>query len=205
MDNMLDILWLKIVAGVQQGKSLFDLLLGPLNLLGPAIAIMVIATGTVMLTLFLTKNFKTRRYQKLREEFLHCFNLRQEALKCKDREKAKGLARNIDQARLNKVYYDYFFEGFLISIATKYLPILTVLAYVNEAYRPENLMILFGREYILKLGRDGADPILIGGVLWFVLSLFLVYLILFAAKGAFHRFMPRGKRVAPPLPSSSVS
>ena len=40
-------------------------------------------------------------------------NLRQEAMACEDREKGKALARNIDQAQLNKAYYDYFFEGFV--------------------------------------------------------------------------------------------
>ena len=35
---------------------------------------------------------------------------------------------------------------------TKYLPILLLLAYVNETYRPANLLKLFGREYVFRLG-----------------------------------------------------
>jgi len=111
MDELLDIVWFKILAGVQYGKELLDILFSPLNLLGPAMAILLIAAVTVVCTRFLTKNIKTRRYRELQKEFLHWYNLRQEALNCEDPDKGKLLAKNIDQGKLNRVYYDYFFEG----------------------------------------------------------------------------------------------
>ena len=157
MDEILDIVWFKIVAGAQYGKELLDVLLSPLNTLGPVIAIWLIAAMTVVLTTLLSKNIKTKRYAQLQKEFVHWFNLRQEALKCADRDKAQRLAKNIDQAKLNKVYYDYFFEGFMLSLATKFLPVMTVLAYINESYRPENLLVLFGREYVFAVGGGGSN------------------------------------------------
>ena len=69
------------------------------------------------------------------------------------------LARNIDQAQLNKAYYDYFFEGLLKSVVTAILPILFTAAYINHAYAPESLIRLIGREYIFTFSRAGGDPI----------------------------------------------
>jgi hypothetical protein len=108
--------------------------------------------------------------------------LRQETQKCEDRDKSKLLAKNIDQAKLNKVYYDFFLEGFLLSLATKYLPIFSFLAYVNEAYKPDNMTKLFGRDYIFKFGSAGGEPIIVGSVFWFVICILLVYLGWFIIK-----------------------
>jgi uncharacterized membrane protein (DUF106 family) len=176
MEEFLDILWLKIVVGVQFVKHLLDVVFGPLNALGPAAAIAAIALITVVITKILSKSFKTRRYKELRKQFEYWFSVRQEAQKCEDPAKAKLLAKNIDQAKLNKLYYDYFFEGLLNNLATKYLPVFIMLAYVNEAYRSSNLSKLFGRDYIFKFGGDQGQPMSIGSVFWFVLSLFLIYL-----------------------------
>ena len=176
MDKILDSLWLKIEILINYMKTSFDLVFAPLNALGPAVAILIIALVTVVITKFLTKIYRTRRYKELEKQFLHWFNLRQEALKCEDPEKGKLLVKNIDQAKLNKVYYDYFFEGLLNSLVTRYLPILIFLAYVNEAYQPGNLLQLFGRDYILKLKDLNGGTIVIGAGFWFVASLFLIYL-----------------------------
>ncbi|MBC8457826.1 MAG: hypothetical protein H8D67_07515 [Deltaproteobacteria bacterium] len=97
-------------------------------------------------------------------------------MKCEDYDKGKRLARNIDQAKLNQVYYNYFFEGFMLGIATKYLPILLVLAYVNEAYKSSNLQKLFGREYIFKFGSSNGEAVLIGAIFWFIVSVVLIFL-----------------------------
>ena len=176
MEDALDTLWLKIVAGVHYIKTFLDIIFAPLNALGPIFAIFIIALVTVLIAKFLTKHFKTERYKKLQKEFVHYYNLRQEALKCEDREKGKLLAKNIDQAELNKVYYNYFFEGFLNGLLTKYLPIFSFLAYVNEAYRPKNLLKLFGREYVFKFGHAGGEGIYVGALFWFILSIVMIYL-----------------------------
>jgi len=182
MDEFLDVIWFKIVVGIHHLQDLLDYIFGPLNTLGPAVAILFIALVTVVITKSLSKVFKTRRYRELQKEFRHWFNIRQEAMKCDDREKAKRLAKNIDQAKLNKVYYDYFFEGLLNNIVTKYLPILLLLAYVNETYRPANLLKLFGREYVFKVGHVGEHTLFMGSIFWFMISIVLIYLVIFTGK-----------------------
>ena len=190
IDKFMDVIWFKILLVIQYLKDLLDVVFGPLNVLGPVVAITAIALFAVMIAKVLTKLFKTRRYVELQKEFTHWFNIRQEAVKCGDPQKAKLLAKNIDQAKLNRVYYDYFFEGLLNSIATKYLPILIFLAYVNEAYQPGNLLKLFGREYIFQIGSTGDNPIFVGSIFWFVISILALYLLTFAAKKIFHKVIP---------------
>lgn len=176
MEELLDSLWFKIEILIRYLGSLLDLIFTPLNNLGPAIAISSIAFITVAIAKYFTKKFKSRRYRELEKQFVHWYHVRQEAKKCEDPEKAKLLAENIDQAKLNRVYYDYFLEGFLNNILTMYLPILLLLAYVNEAYSPGNLMKLFGREYIFKVKTSNGQAIFIGAVFWFIASVLLVYL-----------------------------
>ena len=190
IDKFMDVIWFKILVVIQYLKDLLDVVFGPLNVLGPVVAITAIALFAVMIAKVLTKLFKTRRYVELQKEFTHWFNIRQEAVKCDDPQKAKLLAKNIDQAKLNRVYYDYFFEGLLNSIATKYLPILIFLAYVNEAYQPGNLLKLFGREYLFQIGSTGGNPIFVGSIFWFVISILALYLLSFAAKKIFHKVIP---------------
>ena len=175
MEAFLDILWHHILVAVGYATSLLDLVFSPLNALGPAVAICVIALITVIITKFLSSKFKTRRYQRLQQQFTHWYKVRQEALKCEDPEKSKRLARNIDEARLNKLYYDYFFEGLLNSLATKYLPIFIMLAYVNETYRPANLAKRFGRKAVFTFGGANGTLPPVGAVFWFVLSLIFFY------------------------------
>ncbi len=202
MNEAMDILWFKIVAGVQYLKEILDIMLGPLNYLGPAAAILIIAAATAVLTRFLSSRFKTRRYKTLKKEFQHWYNIRQEALKCEDSEEAQRLAKNVDQAKLNKVYYDYFFEGLLNNLATKYLPILVVLSYVNSAYRPENLLALFGRDYVFKIGNG--DPVLVGSVFWFIMSLLTVHLVWYLTKKLYHRFSKDDTPTAVPASSTTI-
>jgi hypothetical protein len=188
MDDVFDILWLKILVLVHAVVKGLDFLFAPLNLLGPAAAISVIVLLTIASTKFLSKIYKTKRYLKLEKEFQDLYNLRNEALTCKDFEKGKALAKNIDQARLNQVYYDYFFEGLLNSIPTKYLPILIMLAYVNETFKPKNLLEKFGRDYILKFVGSNGNVIKIGAVFWFVLSMLMVYLAWFVIGRLVNRY-----------------
>ena len=179
MEDVFDIVWLKILVLIHTFVKGLDFIFAPLNLLGPAVVILVIVLLTVAATKFLSKIYKTKRYLKLQKEFQYWYNLRNEALTCKDPEKGKALAKNIDQAKLNKVYYDFFFEGLLNSIPTKYLPILIMLAYVNEAFKSEKLLKNFGKEYIFKFVNIDGNVIKIGAVFWFVLSMLLVYLVWF--------------------------
>ncbi len=177
MDDFLDVLWLKIVALVHHVRALLEILFSPLNALGPAFAISTIAFLAVALSKYLTKTFKTKRYLELQKEFEYWHNLRQEALKCEDPEKAKLLAKNIDQAKLNKAYYDYFFEGFLIGLMTKFLPLMVFMAYVNEVYKPNNMIKLFGREYVFKFTSFNGEAIFVGAVFWYVVSIVLAYVV----------------------------
>ena len=172
-------MWLKILILVQYFVKCLDFILAPLNPFGPAVVILTLVFVTVAATKYLSKNYKTKRYLALKKEFEYWFNLRNEALTCEDPKKGKELAKNIDQAKLNKVYYDYFFEGLLSSLLTKYLPIFIMLAYVNEAFKPDNLLKKFGREYIFKFVNFNGETIFVGPVFWFVLSMLLVYLVWF--------------------------
>ncbi len=177
MDALLDRLWAWILVTVQHIVTGIDVVVAPLNHLGPAAAITLIALATVAFSKFFSRHYRTSRYVKLEKAFRYWFDVRQEALKCADGEKAKLLAKNIDQAELNRVYYDYFFEGLLNSLLTRYLPLISMLAYVNNAYRPERLKELFGRSFIFSIPWDaGKDPIALGAAFWFVASVVLVYL-----------------------------
>ena len=182
MEDFLDIVWFKIIDFFHYISNLLDSIFSPLNSLGPGFTIFTIALLTVVITKILTGTLKTRRYQELKKEFEHWFNIRQEALKCDDPEKAKLLAKNIDQAKLNQVYWDYFLEGFLISLVTRLLPIVLFFAYVNNAYKLENLIKLFGREYVFKFKGLNQELFFVGAGLWFVLSMLLIYLGWFIIK-----------------------
>ncbi len=169
MEQFLDQLWFQILEGVHALKGCLDSLLNPLNTLGPAVPIFVLAIATVLLTKLLARFVKTKRYVRLEKEFLHWKGLREEAARLEDREAARALEKGIDQAALNKVYFDYMVEGFLLSLVTRMLPIVSVLAYVNEAYRPENLLAMFGRDSVFQWVSLGAAP-------WFIISLVVIYL-----------------------------
>jgi len=201
MEDFLDGLWLNILVLVHYIKTFLDLIFAPLNSLGPAFAIFTIAFITVIITKILTKVFITKRYKVLKKNFEYWYNMRQEAMKCEDREKSKLLAKNIDQAELNKAYYDYFFEGFLIRLMTRLLPILSFLAYVNEAYKTSNLLKLFGREYVFKFKSYNGEEVVIGAVFWFVISIFLVYLGWFIVRKIWSKYFtdekpePEGEQV----------
>ena len=182
MDAFFDMIWFEILIGVQHLKSFMDMIVSPLHAMGPAVAIFAIAFAAVLVTKFLTKIIKTKRYGQLQQNFEYWFNLRQDALKSEDPEKSRLMAKNIDRAKLNKAYYDYFFEGFMLSLVSKFLPILVLLAYVNEAYQPNNLLKLFGQDYIFKFGGGYAGATPVGAVFWFVISMVMIYLLIFTFK-----------------------
>ncbi len=176
MDIFLDEVWLYLFAAIQSGAFTFDKMLSLLHFLGPAPVITLLALLTVAITKFCSKTFKTKRYIDLEKDFKHWLSIREEALECDATDKGKRMARNIDQAKLNRVYYDYFFEGFLLSIATTCLPTACVAAYVNEFYKAERLNDLFLQPYIFQFGSAAEAPILVGALFWYVVSLVCLYL-----------------------------
>lgn len=177
MERLLDIIWEYMYAAILTFAGMVDTLLSPIhNLAGPAFVLILLAFITVLSTKFLGKKCRTKRHIMLEEDFNHWLGVREEAMRCEDREKGSRMARNIDKAKLNRAYYDYFLEGLLLSFATMYLPILMVMSYVNTFYRPERLMELIGQEYIYQFGSSGGEPQLIGSIFFYFVALLSFYL-----------------------------
>lgn len=180
MDAVLDTAWEYLAAGFTFLADSFYGGLQHLHFLGPVILIFLLALATIGVIKILTKLITTKRYSELEETFNYWSALRDEAMQGEDREKAKRMARNIDKAELNKAYYDYFFEGFMLGIARKIIPIFFMFAFINEYYRTENLTGLFGHPYVMTLPSSSGEPILIGAVFWYVISLLLAFILWFA-------------------------
>ncbi len=178
----MDTLWFQIMAMVQYGASLFDKLLSPLHIFGPLFILALLALITVVITKLLNRIIVTKRYAELEKDFQHWYKIREEAMKGEDYEKAKRLARNIDQAKLNRVYYDYFLEGFLLGLMRNVLPIMLMVMYINEYYRAEELSRLFGKDYLLSFSRAGGEPMLVGAVFYYLVALLITYLVWFVTK-----------------------
>ena len=177
MERILDIAWEYIYATILTIAGIVDSLLAPiLSVAGPAFVLILLALLTVFCTKFLGKKCRTKRHIKLEENFYHWLGVREEAMRCEDREKGRRMAINIDKAKLNRCYYDYFLEGFLLSLATMYLPILMVVSYINSFFRPEKLVELTGRDYILAIGSSNGEPLLIGSIFCYFVSLVSLYL-----------------------------
>ncbi len=187
MDALLDIIWNKIMTAILFFANGLNAAVSPLNIIGPAAVIFILAILIVILTKFLSRTIVTKRYIQLKKEFLHWHDLRKQAMACEDIQKGRALAKNIDQAELNKAYYDFFFEGLLLNLVTKYLPIFSMAAYVNEFYRPERLLALFGRDSIFTFSPYGGNEFVIPAVLWYIISLFIVYLGWYALKKGYTR------------------
>ena len=174
---LLDTIWEKIAAGFIAVANGFDSLLRLFDFLGPGIMILLLAVLTVLITKSLNRIIITKRYIKLEKKYKHWYNLRQTALTCADREKGKALAKNIDQAELNRAYYDYFFEGLLLGLVRKILPIMFMSAFINEYFQPGRLVERFGRGYVFQFGSSSAEPVVIGALFWYVFALLMVYLL----------------------------
>ncbi len=177
MDVFLDNLWDYLAGAISfVGESLFGILEN-FHFLGPAVLISLLAFATVCVTKLLSRWILTRRYIELEKEYMHWFELRQEAMKCEDSEKGKRMARNIDKAELNKAYYDYFFEGFMLGVARKVIPIFFMFAFINEFYRPERMLEYFGREFVFQLSASNGEPVMVGAVFWYIVSLLTGYIL----------------------------
>ena len=180
MDAVLDTIWEYLAAGFIFCADAFYTLLQNFHFLGPIVLIFLLALGTIGVIKILSRFITTKRYTELEEKFNYWVAVRDEAMRTEDYEKGKRMARNIDKAELNKAYYDYFFEGFMLGIARRIIPIFFMFAFINEYYRTENLMPLFGRAYVLQFPSTSGEPILVGAVFWYIISLFLGFLAWFA-------------------------
>lgn len=106
------------------------------------------------------------------------------------RKKEKAIAKNIDQAELNRIYYDYFFEGLLKNLVTTWLPIFIVLAYVNTVYQPDNLLHRFGKSFLFMVGTEPSSQ-KIGSVFWFFFSILGSFLLVAGLKMLYRRYRPQ--------------
>lgn len=172
----MDKVWFGIVAAVARVADVLDVVFGTLHFFGPVFTVAVVALLTVLLQKLLTRLYRPARLDRLREKYRELRRLRDEAMKWEDREKAGRLARNIDQAELNQAYYNYFFEGLMVNLATKYLPFFGLLAYVNDSYRAERLLELFDRPFLFSLG-----GVRCGSVLFFTVCVLLIHVAWFFA------------------------
>lgn len=181
---MMDTLWMIILNALNYVRGALDTLFSPLHVLGPTATIMIIAFLVVLVVKLFTSKFKTKRYKELENNFYYWYDIKQHALQVQDTdpEKAKELGRNIDKAKLNKVYYDYFFEGLLNNLLTMYIPIFMMLGYVNYTYRPQALEAVFGKSYLFLLPWLNGKQYEIGAAFWYVFCIFLFYVLSFIAK-----------------------
>jgi len=190
----MDTVWIWTLQLIELIQSGLNLVFSPLHVLGPTATIFCIAAVTVVLARWLTQRFKTKRYYRLEQEFRYWYDLRQEALKLKqeDPEKGKALARDIDKGKLNKAYYDYFFEGFLNNLLTMYIPFFGMLTYVNYTYSPEALQELFGRSALFTFTWFNGQSYPVGAAFWFFCSAIMSYLALFLLPWIARKLLSKG-------------
>ena len=179
MDDFLDRVWEPIEVFLNGAVIFMDTLFSPLEILGPAVVIFLLAFLVVIITRIIARFYVTKRYIRLEKQFKHWHGVREEAMKHPDREKGKALAKNIDQAQLNKAYYDYFFEGLLKHFIVNVLPILFMVAYVVKVYTPQALLKRFGEEWVFSFSLGSSSQTNVSSLLWFVICLILSF-ILFA-------------------------
>ncbi len=170
MDNLLDSLWELIEIYSLKIVAMLDTLVSPLEVMGPVPVIFILAFSMVFISTVIRAAYSTKRHKRLKQEFEYWYNLRQEATNHADTEKGKAIAKNIDQAELNRAYYDYFFEGFLKTLVTTWLPILLMLAYVNTSYNPTALAQRFGSDILFVMG-----PVKASSIFWYFISVLLSF------------------------------
>ncbi|MCF8029604.1 MAG: hypothetical protein K9K39_01775 [Desulfohalobiaceae bacterium] len=174
----MDTLWLYILEIIEHIRMGLDFAFQPLEALGPTAAVTGMALATMLVAKTLTENFKTKRYKRLQSEFDYWYRLRQEAMRYKgdDPDKAKGLAKDLDKGKLNELYYNYFIEGLLNNLLTLYIPVFSMLTYVNNTYDPAGLRERFGSEYLFSVTLGGRTYEM-GAIFWFLLILVASYIL----------------------------
>ena len=187
MDGFLDRIWDVIYTFLNKTVVFMDTLFSPLEILGPGVVIFFLAFLIVLITRIIARFYVTKRYLTLKKEFEHWQGIRDEALKHPDREKGKRLARNIDKAELNKVYYDYFFEGLLKNFITNVIPILFMVTYVTTVYTPQTLLKRFGDKWVFSFSFGSSFQMNISSLLWFVICVFLLFILVAVLKQIFKK------------------
>jgi len=185
MDDFLDRVWEPIEAFLNGAVVFIDTLFAPLEIFGPAVVIFCLAFLVVIITRTIAQFYVTKRYIKLEKQYKYWQGIREEAIKHPDREKGKALAKNIDQAELNKAYYDYFFEGLLKHFIVNVFPILLMVSYLTKVYTPQNLLKRFGEEWIFSFSFGSSSPINVSSLLWFVICLILSFILFAVLKKIF--------------------
>lgn len=179
IDSFLDNLWLIILAIFSTAGQFVFSLTSLLHPFGPTVTITVFSFMVVALIKLLDKVIITKRYTRLEEEFFHWKSIRDETGNWDDRETGSRMARNIDQAELNRIYYDYFFEGVLLGIARRVFPMLLGFGFINEFYNPLRMEALFGRTFLFALPSTTGESFLVGAVFWYIISVILSLLLWF--------------------------
>jgi hypothetical protein len=187
MDDFLDRVWAPIEIFLNSTVVFLDTLFSPLEIFGPGVVIFCLAFLIVIITRILSRFYVTKRYVKLEKQFQHWQGVRQEALKHPDMEKGKALAKNIDQAQLNRVYYDYFFEGLLKHFITNVLPILLMVSYVTKVYTPQTLFKRFGGKWIFSFSFGPSFQMNISSLFWFIICLILSFILFAVLKKVFQK------------------
>ena len=185
MDDFLDRVWEPIEAFLNSAVVFIDTLFAPLEIFGPAVVIFTLALLVVIITRTISHFYVTKRYIKLEKQYHYWQGVREEAMKHPDREKGKALAKNIDQAELNKAYYDYFFEGLLKHFIVNVLPILLIVSYLTKVYTPQNLLKRFGEEWVCSFSFGSSSPLNVGALLWYVICLIFSFILFAVLKKIF--------------------
>ncbi|NOX32833.1 MAG: DUF106 domain-containing protein [Deltaproteobacteria bacterium] len=193
MDDFLDRMWELIYTFLNSAVMVVDKLFSPLEILGPGIVIFLLAFLIVGLTRVISRFYVTKRYVRLEKEFRHWQGVRNEAMKHPDREKGKTLAKNIDQAKLNQAYYDYFFEGLLKNFIVNALPILLMASYVTSVYTPETLFKRFGEKWVFSFSLGTSSQTNISSLFWFIICLILSYIFFTVLNQVFKKQYARKK------------
>ena len=176
MNDFMDNLWFFIENIIAKTATGVDAFLSPLEFLGPEVLIFLLALFAIIFSSLIKKVYTTKRYIELKKNFEYWHSLREEAMAHKEKEKGKAIAKNIDQAELNRAYYDYFFEGLLKSLVTTWLPLFVTLAYVDRSYAPSMLAQRFGKLSLFMAGDQGIFPWEINGIFWFFISLLFLFI-----------------------------
>jgi len=187
MDSLMDRTWEVIYTFLNKAAVFLDTLFSPLEMLGPGFVIFFLAFLIVIITRVMSRFYVTKRYLILKKEFEHWQGIREEAMKHPDKEKGKRLARNIDKAELNKVYYDYFFEGLLKNFITNVMPILFMVTYVTTVYTPETLLKRFGNKWVFSFSIGESFHMDVSSLFWFVICIILSFILFIILKLVFKK------------------
>ena len=195
MNSFLDNAWGYIEFFLNYSIRVMDKIFSPLEAIGPWFVIFILAFLVVIFTRIMARLYVTKRHVSLEKEFYHWKDVRDEAMKHPDRKKGKALAKNIDQAQLNKAYYDFFFEGLLKNFITNVLPILLMIAYVVKIYTPETLLNKFGKEWIFSFSLGSSFHMDISSLFWFLICLILSFILFAVLKMVYRKRYAKKKPV----------